>query len=178
MNNNIEFQAVVPELLNDLPLSIADKNVLVEFGFLGWVAPHLYFGSFEDDEIFPQLVDWSWLSDWGCSKDLGKYKYWLVIGSGPDDQPLLVEPNKSNIYILSASLELSILNSSFQSLYNVASAFMDMVNRSVEIDEDAFINKQIPSDLVSKFISTLHSNEKCLDGLSIWEKWANDRSHS
>ncbi|MFQ3251501.1 MAG: hypothetical protein ACI9O6_003351 [Glaciecola sp.] len=177
MNSDIEFQAVIPELLHDLPLTAADKNILVEFGFLGWVAPHLYFGSFEDDEIFPELINWSWLSDWGCSKALGKYKCWLVIGSGPNGQPLLVEPNNSSVYILSASLELSILSSNFQNLYNVASAFMDMVNCAIEIDDNAFIEKRIPRDLVTKFVSTLHSYEDCLNGLSIWEKWANERTH-
>ena len=48
----------------------------------------MYFGEFEDDEVFPVLKNWSWRSDWqlDTALDSSNFDDWIVYGSGPDNE--------------------------------------------------------------------------------------------
>ena len=155
MNPDIQFSPIAPAIIDSLSSSVSDKETLSDYGFLGWVAPHLYFGEFENDEIFPALKNWSWKADWHVNPtlDVSEFDSWLVFGSGPDNEPILIKPFSSAIYLLSSSLELQVLNSNIKNLVETSSAFADMINDTIKIDSDSFTAKRIPVKLVDNFIA-------------------------
>ncbi len=177
MNPNIEFIRYESVAIDDSYLSKDNLKFTEKFGFLGWVSPHLYFGGFNDDQLLPRLKKWSWIEDWEVDKELALEKYgdMVVIGSGPDDEPLVLEPNQNPVYILTSNLELLLLASSLEKLAIISSAFMDMMDKAFELDPDAFQNDVISTDLVNEFISTFKTVEKQCEG-SVWAGWANERS--
>jgi len=95
MNNNIKFSPVDEQSVRDRMLAVENISALTKYGFLGWVAPHLYFGGFEDNEFLPSLCDWSWIEDWVADKEQGLEEFgdYRVIGSGPDGEPMVYKPN-------------------------------------------------------------------------------------
>jgi hypothetical protein len=178
LNSGIEFKKVDPTKIVNSLLSSENQSFLLKNGFLGWVSPHLYFGDFEDGQVLPKLENWSWLNDWKTDKVLAldMFSGLVVVGSGPNDEPLVTKPNESPIYLVSSDLELVLLNSSLEYLTGTASAFLDMVDLAHEIDPNSIQNCSIPKELINCFISRF----KTLDGLatnkSIWVEWAHERS--
>lgn len=76
-------------------LSEKTCSALVEIGLPRWVAPHLYFGEFE--QVFlPKLRDWPWLSDWeGSTREiLDAYGDCRVIGSSDEHAPIFLNRMK------------------------------------------------------------------------------------
>ncbi len=178
LNPDIEFQTVETVDLQDVNLSDENLYFIQETGFLGWVSPHLYFGDFENGQLLPRLENWSWIDEWKTDKKLAieKFGSMLVVGSGPDSEPLLMVPGESPIYMLSSSLELLFLNTNLQNLTATASAFLDMIDSALEQTHDAVQKCIIPVVLVNKFISTYKSIEKLAESNNLWVQWANERS--
>ncbi|MDO6465350.1 hypothetical protein [Pseudoalteromonas carrageenovora] len=180
MNSSIEFEKVDPLIVKDSELSFENQTFLKQYGFLGWVSPHLYFGGFENDQILPYLKNWTWIADWNTDKKLALEKYgnMIVIGCGPDNEPFVVEPRKSLIYMVSESLELLPLNANLQNLAATASAFLDMVDKALDIHLDAAQKCVVPFELVNEFISNFEEIEKQVKGVNLWVQWANERSEN
>lgn len=179
MNPDIELSPIVQEVIDSLPLLDSDKATLSDYGFLGWIAPHLYFGEFEKDEVFPVLKNWSWKADWNVDPklDISEFDTWLVFGSGPDNEPIIIKPYSSTIWILSNSLELEVLNSNMKNLIETSSAFADMISDSIKLDSNSSA-KRIPVKLVDNFIAKFNRIEGASVPTSIWLTWANERTYS
>ena len=162
MNPGIEFETIDSELLRDRYLTAENFLALIKYGFIGWASPHLYFGSFKDSEILPTLANWSWVDDWDTDKNSAFVKYgrYIVVGSGPDNEPIVYKQNESPIYLISNNQDLFFLNSNIDALVHTASAFLDMVDHAVELDQDSMINCSVPARLVNKFLSELDRVEK------------------
>lgn len=177
MNPNIEFIRYESKAIDDSPLSNENLSTTKKHGFLGWVSPHLYFGDFNDGQLLPRLKNWSWIEDWKADKELALEKYgdMVVIGSGPDNEPIVLNPNQSPVYILSSNLELVSLASNLESLVAIASAFMDMVDKAFALDPDAIQNCCIPIELVNEFVSILKTVEDQYE-INAWLGWAKERS--
>ena len=180
MNPDIELSPIAQEVIDSISLLDCDKVTLSTYGFLGWVAPHLYFGEFGDGEVFPALKNWSWKADWHVDLKLddSEFDSWLVFGSGPDNQPIIIKPFSSAIYLLSSSLELKVLNSNIKNLIDTSSAFADMISDAIRLDSDSFTAKRIPVKLVDTFIAKFKIIEGASTPSSIWVKWANERTYS
>lgn len=178
MNTNIEFQKVEPSTLKEAVLSAENHKFLIEFGFLGWVSPHLYFGDFENDQLLPYLENWSWINDWNVNKNLALEKYGktIVVGSGPDNEPLVMRIGENPIYLVSEDLELLLLGSNFEKLALTASAFLDMVDDALEVHPHAVQECIIPPELVNKFIATFETIQRQDKSNSLWVHWANECS--
>lgn len=176
MNKSIEFTNVDEPSVKGRQLANENRASLIRYGFLDWVSPHLYFGEFEENELLPTLKSWSWLDDWKTNKEqaLEKYGEYLVVGSGPDEEPIVLEPNKAPMYLLSNTLELKLINSSYEKAVLTASAFMDMIDKAIELDSDSVQNRTISEDLIEGFISDLNNIDSKADH-SMWVQWANER---
>jgi len=178
LNTGIEFQKVESSTLKEATLTAENHNFLIKYGFLGWVSPHLYFGGFENDQLLPCLENWSWINDWKVNQNMALEKYGktVVVGSGPDDEPLVMRIGESPIYLISEDLELLLLGSNFEKLALIASAFLDMVDDALEVHPDAVQERVIPPELVNNFIATFETIESKDKSNSLWVHWANERS--
>ena len=178
LNSNIEFRKINLSTLRDVALSGENLSYLLNDGFLGWVSPHLYFGEFENAQLLPTLANWSWLKDWGADKALALEMYgnFLVVGSGPDNEPLVTKPNESPIFMVSSSLELLLLNTNLRCLTATASAFLDMVDKAYEIDPSSIQHCKIPPHLINGFVTAFTAADEQATSQSIWLRWANERS--
>ncbi|WHI50159.1 hypothetical protein P3339_17155 [Microbulbifer sp. MLAF003] len=176
MNQNIDFSNVDEQSVKGRQLANENHASLIKYGFLDWVSPNLYFGEFEENELLPPLREWSWLNDWKANKEqaLEKYGEYLVVGSGPDDEPIVLKPNKAPIYLISNTLELKLINSSYEKAVLTASTFMDMIDKAIELDSDSVQNRTIPENLIEDFISNLNNIESN-ENNSMWVQWANER---
>ena len=178
LNSNIECRKINLATIRHAPLSDENLSYLLNDGFLGWVSPHLYFGEFENGQLLPTLANWSWLDDWDADKVLALEKYgdFLVVGSGPDNEPLVTKPNESPIFMLTSNLELLLLNTNLSCLTATASAFLDMVDKAYDIDPGSIQQCTIPADLITGFIIAFTAVEEQAAGQSIWLTWAYERS--
>ncbi len=82
-----------PETIKDeASLSKKNSSTLLEIGLPQWVAPHLYFGDF-NNIFLPKLKYWPWISDWkNCTeKLLDKYQDCRVIGSSDEHAPFFLK---------------------------------------------------------------------------------------
>ena len=110
-------------------LSENNYHVLVECGLPRWVAPHLYFGDFED--IFlPKLKDWSGLSDWdGSMRELfDEYQDCRVIGSSDEQAPIFLKPMEEGIYTFIPDIdEAVIVNTNIENLLQTLDEYAIMI---------------------------------------------------
>lgn len=108
-----------PSTIKDrVSLSKKNSRTLLEIGLPQWVAPHLYFGDF-NNIFLPKLKDWPWISDWKeYDQELfDEYKDCRVIGSSDEGAPIFLKPDKDEIYTFVPKInKVVIVNTSIEKL--------------------------------------------------------------
>ena len=162
-------------ILTMLSITSPNSEYLVEVGLPSWCAPHLYFGDFEGVYL-PQLKAWEWRREWMESYDTAvtNYPLSLVLGTAEHDEPIVLLPNKPEVFVFdTAGEKLQFLNSSISSLGLVLSLFANLVELSVSKDQNSVVQKMVPKVLVNNFIDELHRIET---RNSLWVSWAEQLS--
>lgn len=162
-------------------ISSISQDFLITTGLPEWVAPHLYFGEFNDFYL-PILSEWAWQEDWKESFQLAveKNSDVYVIGCAQDSEPIVLKQNDPAVYIFSpCGTQLNLLNSSLKLLLETIYHYSEMVNNAISENENAFIKNAIPTALFKRFIETLNRIEPRLNASnSVWLLWASAKTEN
>jgi hypothetical protein len=174
---DFEFNKLPKGMFEDKALTRQNLDVLNSVGFPGFVSPHLYFGEFDDGELFPILSSWSWRGDW--EGDIGSaitnFSKCCVIGSGQNGEPIVLMPNENTIYQISHDgSSLIYINSDLSKLYATLDAFIYMVDEAIKPDSEILNEKRVNPTLIDSFKAKL----KKIDSVAylqhtLWLKLAN-----
>lgn len=145
-----------PSIIKD-SASLSKKNcrTLLEIGLPQWVAPHLYFGDF-NNIFLPKLKDWPWISDWKdfTEKLLDKYEDCRIIGSSDEHAPIFLKPNKNEIYTFIPKIsEAVIVNTSIEKLLQALDEYAIMIeiaffkNKKLNLGED-----KVSKEMMERFL--------------------------
>ncbi len=129
--------------LNETYISFRSKEMLVRVGLPEWVAPHLHFGEFDENEWLPELSDWSWRS--GESPEEIGHK--LVLGN--QESPICIE--KSDTIVLfdhTVGHKRVMVNENPLSLLKSLTIYQKMIDIGIEqIGRNVCKNRSISKDL-------------------------------
>jgi hypothetical protein len=162
MNSEYIFETTTTPAhqLYDKFLTDINFKVFEEVGLPDWVAPHLYFGPF-DEVYLPKINDWTWIDDWKNSNIISgtKHEVFHVIGSSQDHAPIFLKPNDSQIYTFEEDgINEIIINSSLTTLLFTLNEYALLIESAMET-YTSNVSKIVEKEAMEIFISSFHKSE-------------------
>ncbi|WHI46106.1 hypothetical protein [Microbulbifer sp. VAAF005] len=127
--------------LSDIGLDDEAIAFMSEVGLPNWCAPNMYFG---DEETWLPAINY-------------ENEILYAIGSDRDDYPICI--NGNFVVVRLRDGEQDFMATNLLKLSQSLHLFQECINGAVDIDDQAYIKNNIPSQYVDSFVAWLKKNE-------------------